>query len=176
MTIIFVTCVTYGTHCYTIWYHGTHCYTIWHHGTHKFKKDDKCKNMTIGELNRSNRMWHYVNNCDTSVTPNVFQIIEPSNDGRRHGRGTYLFLEKSRKNVCGCVRVRCGDQPLVSDRLWATVPKKKNRHFAFGCRHLVCSMSIPFFLWLRACCRSTCWLLMLHAAHVLHAVKRRTTE
>jgi hypothetical protein len=26
------------------------------------------------------------------VTPQVFQFIGPSNDGRRHGRGTYLFI------------------------------------------------------------------------------------
>jgi hypothetical protein len=38
--------------------------------------------MTIDELNR----------CDTSVTPNVFQYIGPSNVGRRHGRGTYLLV------------------------------------------------------------------------------------
>jgi hypothetical protein len=25
------------------------------------------------------------------VTPQVFQFIGPSNDGRRHGRGTYLL-------------------------------------------------------------------------------------
>jgi hypothetical protein len=28
------------------------------------------------------------------VTPQVFQFIGPSNDGRRHGRGTYLFSVK----------------------------------------------------------------------------------
>jgi hypothetical protein len=26
------------------------------------------------------------------VTPQVFQFIGPSNDGRRHGRGTHLFV------------------------------------------------------------------------------------
>jgi hypothetical protein len=26
------------------------------------------------------------------VTLKVFKLIGPSNDGRRHGRGTYLFL------------------------------------------------------------------------------------
>jgi hypothetical protein len=26
------------------------------------------------------------------VTPQVFQFIGPSNDGQRHGRGTYLFF------------------------------------------------------------------------------------
>jgi hypothetical protein len=31
--------------------------------------------------------WH----LNTFVTPQVFQCIGPSNDGRRHGRGTYLF-------------------------------------------------------------------------------------
>jgi hypothetical protein len=29
------------------------------------------------------------------VTLKVFKLIGPSNDGRRHGRGTYLFLKKS---------------------------------------------------------------------------------
>jgi hypothetical protein len=33
-------------------------------------------------------MWHY----NTFVTPQVFQFIGPSNDGRRHGRGTYLLV------------------------------------------------------------------------------------
>jgi hypothetical protein len=28
------------------------------------------------------------------VTPQVFQFIGPSNDGRRHGRGTYLFFKQ----------------------------------------------------------------------------------
>jgi hypothetical protein len=37
--------------------------------------------MTIAKLNR----------YDTSLTTNVFQYIGPSNDGRRHGRGNYLF-------------------------------------------------------------------------------------
>jgi hypothetical protein len=32
--------------------------------------------------------WHF----NTFVTPQVFQFIGPSNDGRRHGRGTYLFV------------------------------------------------------------------------------------
>jgi hypothetical protein len=32
-------------------------------------------------------MWY----CTTFVTPQVFQFIGPSNDGRMHGRGTYLF-------------------------------------------------------------------------------------
>jgi hypothetical protein len=32
-------------------------------------------------------MWHNY----TFVTPQVFPFIGPSNDGRRHGRGTYLF-------------------------------------------------------------------------------------
>jgi hypothetical protein len=36
-------------------------------------------------------MWHY----NTFVTPQVFQFIGPSNDGRRHGRGTYLFCSPS---------------------------------------------------------------------------------
>jgi hypothetical protein len=35
-------------------------------------------------------IWHY----STFVRPQVFQFIGPSNDGRRHGRGTYLFLLK----------------------------------------------------------------------------------
>jgi hypothetical protein len=40
----------------------------------------------------------YVIHCDTkqkfgtSWTPKVMKFIGPSNDGRRHGRGTYLFL------------------------------------------------------------------------------------
>jgi hypothetical protein len=46
------------------------------------------------------------------VTPQVFQFIGPSNDGRRHGRGTYLFCLKDIKSeiyflyfkVYGCVR------------------------------------------------------------------------
>jgi hypothetical protein len=28
------------------------------------------------------------------VTLKVFKLIGPSNDGRRHGRGTYLFVRK----------------------------------------------------------------------------------
>jgi hypothetical protein len=32
-------------------------------------------------------MWHF----DMFVTLKVFKLIGPSNDGRRHGRGTYLF-------------------------------------------------------------------------------------
>jgi hypothetical protein len=28
------------------------------------------------------------------VTLKVFKLIGPSNDGRRHGRGTYLFIEQ----------------------------------------------------------------------------------
>jgi hypothetical protein len=41
--------------------------------------------------------------CDTSVTPKVFQFIGPSNDGRRHGRGTFLFMSKcSRSFACDC--------------------------------------------------------------------------
>jgi hypothetical protein len=43
--------------------------------------------MTIRKLNRCDTMWH----CDTFVTPNVFQFIELSNDGRSHCRGTYLL-------------------------------------------------------------------------------------
>jgi hypothetical protein len=31
------------------------------------------------------------------VTLKVFKLIRPSNDGRRHGRGTYLF-----SSVCKC--------------------------------------------------------------------------
>jgi hypothetical protein len=42
-------------------------------------------------------MWHY----NSFVTPQVFQFIGPSNDGRRHGRGTYLFLIVfNRTRVC----------------------------------------------------------------------------
>jgi hypothetical protein len=33
-------------------------------------------------------MWH----VDMFVTLKVFKLIGPSNDGRRHGRGTYLFF------------------------------------------------------------------------------------
>jgi hypothetical protein len=36
-------------------------------------------------------MWHY----NTFVTPQVFQFIGPSNDGQRHGRGTYLLMKWS---------------------------------------------------------------------------------
>jgi hypothetical protein len=32
-------------------------------------------------------MWHF----DMFVTLKVFKLIGPSNDGRRHGRGTYLL-------------------------------------------------------------------------------------
>jgi hypothetical protein len=40
-------------------------------------------------------MWHY----NTFVTPQVFQFIGPSNDGRRHGRGTYLFILYDKTNA-----------------------------------------------------------------------------
>jgi hypothetical protein len=35
------------------------------------------------------------------VTPQVFQFIGPSNDGRRHGRGTYLLcIDHGVTNYC----------------------------------------------------------------------------
>jgi hypothetical protein len=37
-----------------------------------------------------------MSHCHISVTPNVFKFIGPSNDGRRHGRGIYLFDMKIR--------------------------------------------------------------------------------
>jgi hypothetical protein len=37
-------------------------------------------------------MRHNVTLCNITVTPNVFQFIGPSNDGRKHGRATYMFL------------------------------------------------------------------------------------
>jgi hypothetical protein len=52
--------------------------------------------------------FYFLTQCDT-MTPQVFQFIGPSNDGRRHGRGTYLFvfgnsrqarLLKFRERVC----------------------------------------------------------------------------
>jgi hypothetical protein len=59
--------------------------------------------MIIWESSRFDTPWY----CDTSVTPKVFQFIVPSNDGRRHGRGTNLyFLRRSailyadRRNIC----------------------------------------------------------------------------
>jgi hypothetical protein len=33
------------------------------------------------------------------VTLKVFKLIGPSNDGRRHGRGTYLFRAELRLNM-----------------------------------------------------------------------------
>jgi hypothetical protein len=33
------------------------------------------------------------------VTPQVFQFIGPSNDGRRHGRGTYLLIINVRNQM-----------------------------------------------------------------------------
>jgi hypothetical protein len=33
------------------------------------------------------------------VTLNVFKLIGPSNDGRRHGRGTYLFFLEAFCNI-----------------------------------------------------------------------------
>jgi hypothetical protein len=34
--------------------------------------------------------------CDTPVTLKVFKFIGPSKEGRRHGRGTYLFKANSK--------------------------------------------------------------------------------
>jgi hypothetical protein len=66
----------------------SHCDKMLHYGNQKFKKNKIKNNMTIVQLNRCDTMW----DCDTSMTLKVVQYIGPSNDGRRHGRGTYLFI------------------------------------------------------------------------------------
>jgi hypothetical protein len=39
------------------------------------------------------------------VTPQVLQFIGPSNDGRRHGRGTYLFVSERYVTKAGTGRI-----------------------------------------------------------------------
>jgi hypothetical protein len=48
-------------------------------------------NIQIWKLNGLNTMCYYMTLFDTSVKPKDFQLIETSNDVRRHGCGTYLF-------------------------------------------------------------------------------------
>jgi hypothetical protein len=50
------------------------------------------KSAKICQLGSENHVTHTVTLCntmdyDTSVTPKVFKFIEPSNDGRWHGKG-----------------------------------------------------------------------------------------
>jgi hypothetical protein len=51
------------------------------------------------------------------VTLKVFKLIGPSNDGRRHGRGTYLLLnEASYKRVGGSFFFAKAWQKLRDDK------------------------------------------------------------
>jgi hypothetical protein len=49
------------------------------------------------------------------VTPQVFQFIGPSKDGRRHGRGTYLFFIKQIVIISKFLSVR---HPWKYTRVW----------------------------------------------------------
>jgi hypothetical protein len=50
-------------------------------------------------------MWHF----DMFVTLKVFKLIGPSNDGQRHGRGTYLFFNNTPSLFVGQIFI-CGDR------------------------------------------------------------------
>jgi hypothetical protein len=66
----------------------SHCDTMWQKSKNKIKK---CTNMLIIneiDVTHCDTMWYF----DMFVTSKVFQLIGPSNDGRRHGRGTYLYI------------------------------------------------------------------------------------
>jgi hypothetical protein len=75
--------------------------------------------MTLGneiDVTHCHTIWQF----DKYVTPKVFKFIGPSNDGRRHGRGTYLFgFDQSkfvglqvkwtaRASICGTCLLRQG--------------------------------------------------------------------
>jgi hypothetical protein len=80
-------------HISQVWHtwHVSHCDTLWHAGTKSNKMPKKAKIWQFGNLTdvtHRNSIWHF----DTSVTQKDVQFIRPWNDGRRHGRGTYLFL------------------------------------------------------------------------------------
>jgi hypothetical protein len=66
--------------CHTV----TQCETR----TQNSQKIQNLENLSIGKWNSCDTLWHY----DTSVKPKVFKLIGSFKDGRRHGRGTYLFF------------------------------------------------------------------------------------
>jgi hypothetical protein len=74
------------------------CVTLWQNVTLRNKKADKiAKNAQICHLGNKIEVTHCdtIFNFDKYVTPKVFKFSGPSNDGRRHGRGTYLFILRS---------------------------------------------------------------------------------
>jgi hypothetical protein len=69
------------------------CHTVTQCDTNpkKFKSEKNTKICLLRneiDLTHCDIMWHF----DMFVTLKVFKLIGPSNDGRRHGRGTYLFV------------------------------------------------------------------------------------
>jgi hypothetical protein len=73
------TCDTHGM-CHTV----TQCDTM----------APKSSKTHINAICLTMRELIYVTLCDTFVALNVFEFIGQSNDGRMHGRGTYLLLNK----------------------------------------------------------------------------------
>jgi hypothetical protein len=72
------------------------CHTVTQYDTIKHKKIKKAKIDQICNLRNEiddthcDTMWHF----DMFVILTIFKLIGPSNDGRRHGRGTYLFTSE----------------------------------------------------------------------------------
>jgi hypothetical protein len=66
------------------------------------------------------------------VSPKVFKLIGPSNDGRRHGRGTYLFsYEGKNKKITSYyfIYIDIRDHMhilVITSRVCSTLPRLKN--------------------------------------------------
>jgi predicted RNA-binding protein YlxR (DUF448 family) len=66
------------------------------------------------------------------VTLKVFKLIGPSNDGQRHGRGTYLFSKK--ENIGFIARRNCSQSTIwhnkyhmILSRIIKYLEKTRNR-------------------------------------------------
>jgi hypothetical protein len=104
------------THDNDMWYKCDICYKCEKHlqcqnvtqcdtKTSKNSKLKKCLNLLFKKRNIYDTLWHIVTHCDTIwhfdmfVTLKVCKLIGPSNDSRRHVRGTYLLMADSPRKV-----------------------------------------------------------------------------
>jgi hypothetical protein len=79
-------CLIQMWHMLQVWHPWpvSHCDIMW----------KKYLKMLTKKWNRCDTLWHHVTLWHVCDTLKVFKLIGPSNDGRRHGRGTYLFLHR----------------------------------------------------------------------------------
>jgi hypothetical protein len=115
------------------------CVTMWHNVTLWPKKAEKiAKNAQICYLGNKidethcDTIWHF----DKDVTPKVFKFSRPSNDGRRHGRVSYLlghcehFLTKQKVTL----------RPRARGQMKSVFSRSRRKIRMLLCRAVRCAM------------------------------------